>query len=209
MDVAFIALSLRCRGLVLLESGMFDEARHDLEEAVQLYEALYGTSHAQTAATYEMIGGLYLETGDNQTAETYFRRVFQIQSQLPFIDPRQQSMTLINTGKALRAQGRWGEAIRTYQQAIPLAAPFPDRTCQCLYELVEAYVGNKDFYHARQYLRQVIPLLHEHNGSKSKWTQQAEELLKEITPSSFTAPLKTRSHHPKSSRRKGRRRHPR
>ncbi len=116
-DRDLLARVLDRYGILLIERAEFDAAEAKLQEALGLYDQLYGEMHPEAALTRNDLAALYDAKGDYEKAERLYRETERIQRRLYDGPHAHLATTLNNLALVLRKRGRLDEAEDFYEQA--------------------------------------------------------------------------------------------
>jgi predicted ATPase/DNA-binding SARP family transcriptional activator len=112
-----IARALNVRGIAALMMGRTHQAIQDLQEALALEEA--ANPSTQTVQTLNHLGTALVFVQDYAQAQQVLARTLELSRRGGV--PRIESAALMMLGQIALNQGRYGEAIRLYSQAIEVA----------------------------------------------------------------------------------------
>jgi len=107
MRTAFV---LNAMGVLASERKQWTEAEVDYRQAAEIYTALYGDNHPETAVAYANLASTYLDEGKLAEAERQFRNVLVRYGSTQGGDPLNVGIARIKLGRTLEREGRYKEA---------------------------------------------------------------------------------------------------
>jgi eukaryotic-like serine/threonine-protein kinase len=107
MRTAFV---LNAMGVLASERKMWQEAESDYRQAAQIYTALYGDNHPETAVAYANLASTFLDEGKFAEAERQFRDVLVRYGSTEGVDPLNVGIARIKLGRTLERERRYKDA---------------------------------------------------------------------------------------------------
>jgi tetratricopeptide (TPR) repeat protein len=178
MNYERLALSLRRRGKLLLESGRSEEAFPALEKSLNIAELYWGKQHREVANALTEIGALQRQMGNHVEAQKYLQRALGIYRTTESHDSTQASEGLHNLAMSLEQSGDLAGAVQQYERflAVSERQVGGDRGIIAMTQvhLAELYLCNEQSSMARELLVQAVHTLESIRG---EGLPQALELM--------------------------------
>jgi serine/threonine-protein kinase len=105
-----IASVLNSMGLLASERKLWHDAESDYRRAAEIYTAVYGDNHPDTAIAYANLATTYMSEGKFAEAERQFRDVLARYASSQAVDPLNVGIARIKLGRALEREGRYKDA---------------------------------------------------------------------------------------------------
>jgi tetratricopeptide (TPR) repeat protein len=161
-------------GWTLLELGLYDDARSELQTAYGIQQELLGASHPDTLVTLNALGRLAYKQGDYRDATDIHRRVLAEQRDQLGPEAPTTLWTTYNLAKALDKLGEWDEAEELYGATLAartrtLGAAHP-HTLVAMNSLGLLLAHRGKLSEAEELLRSTLALLEDHYDSQHPLT---------------------------------------
>jgi tetratricopeptide (TPR) repeat protein len=98
--------------------AMYDAAQCLYEKALRIRETVFGTEHAETAASMNILGVLLHERGNFAAATSHYKRALEVRERVCGLDKGPTATTLNNYAMLLQERGCLEEAIQYCERAL-------------------------------------------------------------------------------------------
>jgi len=168
----YVASTRNYLALTLERKGDFDEARHLLEEAVEIEGRTHGTNSPDYAIALHNLGSALIDRGDLFGAEKKLREALAVRRVIFGASHPDVAMSLNNLGYVLLEKGDWQVAEPILKEALDinlqrLGTSHP-RLAGPMNNWARVLQAKGDYKHAEEYYNRVLAIMNEANAA-STW----------------------------------------
>ena len=159
--------------------GLYNEAEPIYLRLIFLREKLYGKEHADTATSYNDIGGLFDYQGNYAKALEYHRKALDIRKRVLGLDHPDTAQSYNNIGAVYHSQDNYAKALEYYGKALDirervLGLDHLD-TASSYNNIAGVYFSNGDYPNVLEYLKRTLDILERKLGSDHPNTKTVRE----------------------------------
>ena len=159
--------------------GLYNEAEPIYLRLIFLREKLYGKEHADTATSYNDIGGLFDYQGNYAKALEYHRKALDIRKRVLGLDHPDTAQSYNNIGAVYHSQDNYAKALEYYGKALDIMerALGPDHLdiASSYNNIAGVYFSNGDYPNVLEYLKRTLDILERKLGSDHPNTKTVRE----------------------------------